>query len=110
MVHKGLDWHGPSAQDAWDSIDALSGILETNASWQPWGYAAQNPVILLGHSNGGQGAWYLASRFPDRVLGGKRLLDVSPTELEPVDSCASGSVYQIPGIRSSYDVKVILCA
>lgn len=23
--------------------------------------------MILGHSNGGQGAWYLASRFPDRV-------------------------------------------
>ncbi|KAJ7871501.1 hypothetical protein B0H14DRAFT_3570057 [Mycena olivaceomarginata] len=44
----GLDWHGPSANDAWGSVDA---------------------VVAIGHSNGGQGAWYLASRFPDRVLG-----------------------------------------
>lgn len=104
MVHKGLDWHGPSAHDAWDSVDALSGILEMNASWQQWGYAARIPVVIVGHSNGGQGAWYLASRFPDRVLGGKRLLDVSLTELKPVDSRASCSVYQIPGIHSFYNV------
>ena len=26
-------------------------------------------ALLVGHSNGGQGAWYLASRFPDRVVG-----------------------------------------
>jgi len=29
-------------------------------------------VILIGHSNGGQGTWYMASRFPDRVLAGKK--------------------------------------
>lgn len=25
---------------------------------------------MMGHSNGGQGAWHLSSRYPDRVLGG----------------------------------------
>ncbi len=27
-------------------------------------------VVLIGHSNGGQGVWYMASRYPDRVLAG----------------------------------------
>ncbi|KAK2467077.1 hypothetical protein APHAL10511_001335 [Amanita phalloides] len=65
----GLDWHGPSAQDAWSAVDALASILAMNISWRSWGYAAHKSVVLVGHSNGGQGAWYLASRFPDRVLG-----------------------------------------
>ncbi|KAF8626190.1 hypothetical protein AX15_005070 [Amanita polypyramis BW_CC] len=65
----GLDWHGPSAQDAWDSVRALAGILDLNDQWRLWGYPADGPVVVVGHSNGGQGAWYLASRFPDRVLG-----------------------------------------
>ncbi|KAI5835596.1 hypothetical protein K523DRAFT_368134 [Schizophyllum commune Tattone D] len=61
----GLDWHGPSALDAWRSVDSLATILKAR------GITAQaNPrALLIGHSNGGQGAWYLASRFPDRVVG-----------------------------------------
>ncbi|KAL1669386.1 hypothetical protein GGF50DRAFT_123232 [Schizophyllum commune] len=61
----GLDWHGPSALDAWRSVDSLATILKAR------GITAQaNPrTLLVGHSNGGQGAWYLASRFPDRVVG-----------------------------------------
>ncbi|KAF7778870.1 hypothetical protein Agabi119p4_3215 [Agaricus bisporus var. burnettii] len=64
----GLDWHGPSAQDAWDSVDALPGILDKISVWKDTSYKVGTPVILLGHSNGGQGAWWLASRSPDRIL------------------------------------------
>ncbi|KAJ7756820.1 hypothetical protein DFH07DRAFT_473596 [Mycena maculata] len=65
----GLDWHGPSAKDAWGSVDALVAIIAANAAWHTRKLAPQTPVVLMGHSNGGQGAWYLAARFPDRVLG-----------------------------------------
>ncbi|KAF8894431.1 hypothetical protein BD779DRAFT_1501027 [Infundibulicybe gibba] len=65
----GLDWHGPSARDAWASVDALAAILEKRDIWDSWGIRRMSPVIIMGHSNGGQGAWYIASRFPDRVLG-----------------------------------------
>ncbi|KAJ6488662.1 hypothetical protein C8R47DRAFT_490907 [Mycena vitilis] len=65
----GLDWHGPSAEDAWGSVDALAEILDANPAWHTRKVTAGTPVALMGHSNGGQGAWYLASRFPDRVLG-----------------------------------------
>ncbi|KAH8108461.1 hypothetical protein DFH11DRAFT_1632998 [Phellopilus nigrolimitatus] len=40
----GLDWHGPSAFEAWATV-----------------------ILLLGHSNGGQGVWHLAVHYPDRV-------------------------------------------
>ncbi|KAJ7197231.1 hypothetical protein GGX14DRAFT_545520 [Mycena pura] len=65
----GLDWHGASAKEAWGSVDALVAILDATPSWHPRKLAAGTPVVLMGHSNGGQGSWYLASRFPDRVLG-----------------------------------------
>ncbi|KIL69564.1 hypothetical protein M378DRAFT_69148 [Amanita muscaria Koide BX008] len=65
----GFDWHGPSAQDAWATIEGLARILDRNEQWRIWRYASNKPVVVLGHSNGGQGAWYLASRYPDRVLG-----------------------------------------
>ncbi|KAF8184969.1 hypothetical protein K438DRAFT_1597701 [Mycena galopus ATCC 62051] len=69
LIFQGLDWHGPSAKDAWGSVDALVAILSANPSWHARKLTDATPVVLMGHSNGGQGAWYLASRFPDRVLG-----------------------------------------
>ncbi|KAF7311632.1 hypothetical protein MKEN_01066400 [Mycena kentingensis (nom. inval.)] len=65
----GLDWHGPSAKEAWGCVDALAAILRVQNRTSAIPFSEGTPVLLLGHSNGGQGAWYLASRFPDRVLG-----------------------------------------
>ncbi|KAL4262942.1 Peptidase S9 prolyl oligopeptidase catalytic domain-containing protein [Pleurotus pulmonarius] len=64
----GMDWHGPSAKDAWASLDALVSIAEGNPAWKDWRLPIDPPAVVLGHSNGGQGTWYLASRYPDRVL------------------------------------------
>lgn len=64
----GLDWHGPSAQDAWQSVDALGAILKGHTPWHLWRLPDDARVILVGHSNGGQGTWYMASRYPDRVI------------------------------------------
>lgn len=63
----GLDWHGPSADDAWASVSALTTILETSSRWKAWTFAPEK-VIIIGHSNGGQGTWYNAARYPDRVV------------------------------------------
>ncbi|KAI0664567.1 hypothetical protein C8Q70DRAFT_1041331 [Cubamyces menziesii] len=65
----GMDWHGPSAQEAWGTVDALQRILARREQWHSWGIAPNAKVLLMGHSNGGQGAWYLAGRYPDRVVG-----------------------------------------
>ncbi|KAF5391841.1 hypothetical protein D9757_001678 [Collybiopsis confluens] len=37
--------------------------------WRQMGIPLNAKAIVVGHSNGGQGAWYTAGRFPDRVLG-----------------------------------------
>ncbi|KAJ4501748.1 hypothetical protein C8R41DRAFT_862291 [Lentinula lateritia] len=57
----GLDWHGPSAQDAWGVLDAVTDILQCSEStaWgkNKWGIPSAIPnrkpqAILMGHSNG----------------------------------------------------------
>ena len=70
-ILKGLDWHGPSAAGAWACVSALRIILSEHNIFHAWRFAENTKVILLGHSNGGQGVWYMASRYPDRVLAGK---------------------------------------
>ncbi|KAJ3539241.1 hypothetical protein NMY22_g4823 [Coprinellus aureogranulatus] len=64
----GLDWHGPSSQDAWASVSALSDILQANDAWKEQSFPRDTKVVLIGHSNGGQGVWHLSTRFPDRVV------------------------------------------
>lgn len=63
----------------------------------------------MGHSNGGQGAWYLASRFPDRVLGGKTvvfLVAVPDSFISSDDSCTGGGVYQVASLYTFNNVTV----
>ncbi|KAJ2916870.1 hypothetical protein MD484_g3582, partial [Candolleomyces efflorescens] len=63
----GLDWHGPSAQEAWGAVSALSEILQANDAWKDQAFPNDSKVVLIGHSNGGQGVWHMATHFPDRV-------------------------------------------
>lgn len=67
---QGLDWHGPSAVDAWSCVDALYEILINRDAWRGYKLAQKSQVLLLGHSNGGQGAWWNAGRYPDRLIAG----------------------------------------
>ncbi|KAL4065302.1 hypothetical protein J3A83DRAFT_4436701 [Scleroderma citrinum] len=66
---QGLDWHGPSSADAFLTVTALSHILSGSRERRSWGFDPDTRVVLMGHSNGGQGAWYMAARWPDRVCG-----------------------------------------
>ncbi|KAG9018296.1 hypothetical protein FRB90_011626 [Tulasnella sp. 427] len=56
----GYDWRGPSATDCFSALDALSTWLGRDGE-------REGEVMVLGHSNGGQGAFYFASRYPDRI-------------------------------------------
>lgn len=50
---------------------ALSSILAQSSRWELWGFPEETKVVLMGHSNGGQGTWYVAERYPDRVVAGE---------------------------------------
>jgi len=64
----GFDWRGPSALSVWSALEALASITH-KPEWEGLKFAKNTKVVVVGHSNGGQGTWYLASRFPDRVIG-----------------------------------------
>ncbi len=61
----GEDWHDSSMADAWAARDILPTLLGK------LGIHLSNKTLLIGHSNGGQGAWHLAARYPDRIVGGE---------------------------------------
>jgi predicted esterase len=67
----GYDWHGPSAEHTFAARDALAeavGRLSVGGE-DDQDRPTSNATILVGHSNGGQGATYLMERYPDRFVG-----------------------------------------
>ena len=71
-LQQGLDWHGPSTADVWRCVEALEKLLsDEGLPWTLWSIPSNTRVVIIGHSNGGQGAWHITERFPDRVLAGK---------------------------------------
>lgn len=105
----GLDWHGPSAKDAWNTLDALGSILQSRDIFHPWAIQPHTPAILMGHSNGGQGAWYCASRFPDRVVAGLSLAHDESMRNVTVFICSHSCccVHQVSVICAFDDVEVL---
>nr|XP_019010945.1 uncharacterized protein I206_04250 [Kwoniella pini CBS 10737]OCF49726.1 hypothetical protein I206_04250 [Kwoniella pini CBS 10737] len=69
----GEDWHGSSMLDVWAAREAFGDVvkrIEITVSDQT--ITKRLTLIncrLMGHSNGGQGAWHLAARYPDRIQG-----------------------------------------
>ncbi|WVF71435.1 hypothetical protein IAT40_006239 [Kwoniella sp. CBS 6097] len=59
----GEDWHGGSMDDVWAAREAFGNLVSKI------GVQLSDQTILMGHSNGGQGAWHLAARYPDRIVG-----------------------------------------
>ncbi|RUS17630.1 hypothetical protein BC937DRAFT_89702 [Endogone sp. FLAS-F59071] len=69
----GFDWHGPSYLNVRSALRALIKLPavfpETNGVTNGhWAVGEESRVLYTGHSNGGQGAWYMASHFPDPAV------------------------------------------
>lgn len=68
---QGLDWHGASVIDAFSAVVELSSIVRERPTFPPsWQFPHDTKVVVIGHSNGGQGTWHLAARYPDKVIAG----------------------------------------
>ena len=68
ILTKGYDWRGPSSLSAFDALSTLRHLVPVH------GLPAipqNSKVVLFGHSNGGQGVWHNAARWPDEVAAGK---------------------------------------
>ncbi|KAI8094838.1 Alpha/Beta hydrolase protein [Gilbertella persicaria] len=95
----GYDWHGPSTKNVFKAIDGLIEIqdllpphfecMESAAGedWvdvsmpyevlktlksedsREWVIGNKDRLIMMGHSNGGQGVWHFAVHFPDKIIG-----------------------------------------
>ncbi|KAK4687850.1 hypothetical protein P7C73_g2265, partial [Tremellales sp. Uapishka_1] len=59
----GEDWHGGSMADVLGAREAFGVIIGR------LGIVVSAGTLLMGHSNGGQGACHLAARYPDKFIG-----------------------------------------
>eukprot|EP00842_Homolaphlyctis_polyrhiza_P000096 jgi/Hompol1/1087/HPOL_002640-RA len=70
-LHGGFDWHGPSKANVESAVDVLQqlapgvppALIESIR-------ATSDRRIYVGHSNGGQGAWWMLTHYPDTALAG----------------------------------------
>lgn len=60
------DWHTWAMADVFAAVEALS-VWQTNVAWSGPPIDTER-LLVTGHSNGGQGTWYLASHRPDRIM------------------------------------------
>ncbi|KAF9103079.1 hypothetical protein BGX27_010744 [Mortierella sp. AM989] len=67
----GYDWHGASAKNVLNAIQSLADNLP-GVPKELKGISGIKPdperLFMAGHSNGGQGAWYFATHFPDMAI------------------------------------------
>ncbi|KAH7044264.1 hypothetical protein BKA57DRAFT_469111 [Linnemannia elongata] len=67
----GYDWHGASIKNIVSAIESLAAHLPgvpEHLKGLPGIKPDPNRLFMAGHSNGGQGAWYLATHFPDKAI------------------------------------------
>lgn len=73
MTEWGTDWHGSSLGDERAAVKRLKELKKVWEQVECGGEIEREyddgKLIVLGHSNGGQGTWYFISHFPDEVLG-----------------------------------------
>ena len=64
----GFNWQGPGH---WSALAALDALANRAAAWTEARVALSTPyrVIFTGHSNGGFGAWFVGTHYPDMALG-----------------------------------------
>lgn len=62
----GDDWHNWGFPDVQAAVDAIPAWIGHN-SWNGAGVDT-NRWLVTGHSNGGQGAWYILTHRPDEVM------------------------------------------
>ncbi|KAF9309997.1 hypothetical protein BG003_009056 [Podila horticola] len=67
----GYDWHGASIKNVINALESLADHLP-GVPAELRGLAGIRPdperLFIAGHSNGGQGAWFLTTHYPDKAI------------------------------------------
>ncbi|KAM0100816.1 hypothetical protein ACP6JE_004517 [Aspergillus fumigatus] len=91
----GDDWHTWGAGDVEAAVDAIARWIDSTG-WDKV-RVSQKEWIVVGHSNGGQGAWFLATHYPDKVIAAA-----------PVSGYSSIERFRASALIRALEVKVKL--
>ncbi|KAI9000181.1 hypothetical protein BC832DRAFT_562686 [Gaertneriomyces semiglobifer] len=102
----GYDWHGPSFRNVEYALDALHLLPGVPEELKDRLSVDRNKLIYSGHSNGGQGAWWLASHYPDRALAALPASAYVKIQLYAPYYMRVGNTYADPLLRAIMEASI----
>ncbi|KAI9104846.1 hypothetical protein DFS34DRAFT_219605 [Phlyctochytrium arcticum] len=102
----GFDWHGPSFRNVEFALDALHLLPGVPVEKLNDLSVSRNKLIYAGHSNGGQGAWWLASHYPDKALAALPASGYMKIQFYAPYYMRVGDTYADPVLRALMDVSI----
>ncbi|KAF9576165.1 hypothetical protein EC968_010288 [Mortierella alpina] len=70
-LSRGYDWHGASMKNVASAVESLASNLygvPEHLKNLPGMRPDPERLLMAGHSNGGQGAWFMVSHYPDKAI------------------------------------------
>ncbi|KAL4949940.1 hypothetical protein BDW69DRAFT_173260 [Aspergillus filifer] len=77
----GDDWHTWGVADIQAAVSAMPGWVEA-VGWSGPALSIDE-WIVIGHSNGGQGVWFITTHFPDKVIAAAPVSGYTSIESKP---------------------------
>lgn len=95
----GFDWHGPSHVNVMEALETLSGLPGVPKELRSSFGVDVTRLVYTGHSQGGQGAWGYASRYPDQALSAVPASAYIKTQLQVPSYMGIGNAFVDPLLR-----------
>ncbi|CAO3566462.1 unnamed protein product [Mortierella alpina] len=106
----GYDWHGASIKNVVSAVESLARHLHgvpKHLKRLPGMKPDPERLLMAGHSNGGQGAWFMVTHFPDKAIAATPAAGyVNIKQYVPFTGWLSNS-YTDPHLRGLLEASII---
>ncbi|KAJ3120897.1 hypothetical protein HK098_004132 [Nowakowskiella sp. JEL0407] len=102
----GFDWHGPSYMNIQEALDALSELPGVPDGIEDDYLVDKNKLVYTGHSNGGQGAWWLVSHYPDLAVAAMPAAGFMKIQLYTPYFLRVGDAFADPTLRGILEASI----
>ncbi|KAF9966330.1 hypothetical protein BGZ70_002655 [Mortierella alpina] len=111
----GYDWHGASMKNVASAIESLASRLHgvpEHLKSLPGIKPDPERLLMAGHSNGGQGAWFMVTHFPDKAIAEASIIEfdndvhMSNTVGIPILARTGGADDNVPPLNSRKLVRL----
>ncbi|KAI9202381.1 uncharacterized protein BJ171DRAFT_514823 [Polychytrium aggregatum] len=102
----GFDWHGPSHLNVEAALWALRELPGVPVDERAAVAVDIEKIAYSGHSNGGQGAWWMISHYPDKALAGLPASGYMKIQMYTPYYMRIGWAYSDPQIRAVLESSI----